>query len=484
MARVFLIYIDINTGFFPGLHHGLASLAACIRQQGHPLKFCHLTGEDSPEALAGEVLKFDPQIIGFSITTNQRKYLARYSASIYEKTKAPQVAGGVHATVDPMDIFKTETIQGVCIGEAELTFSALLKRIDAGGPLCEAPGFWWRAQGGAIKQSPVPALEPDLAKLPYPDYSVFDIKSIIAANAGWMDMMVSRGCPYNCSYCCNHVLRSIYPNIRDYVRVAAPGHAIKIIKNNLFSYPGIKGITFSDDLLMLNEKWFKDFADRYSREVNLPFICNARVEHLTEGVCSALKKAGCILVRIGLESGNEWLRRQILNRQMSDEQIINAFQITRRYGIPRFSYNILGFPFETKEFMQETLALNKRIKPDMGHAYYFFPYPGTRLYSICKEFGLLNSAEGELSGYLELPAIKLTHCKASDCKKLYNKLRLYLLSCAITRALKFLPRFVAEWIYLAFNLYPSFFVDLFTKRSKLKSVLRKAAYKKMLNLNN
>lgn len=482
MARILLIYIDINTGFFPGLHHGLASLAASVRQGGHLLKFYHLTSEDSPEALAEEAARFSPQLIGFSVTTNQRRYLEKYSAAIYQKTKTPQVVGGVHASVDPMDVFKIGSIQGVGIGEAERTLPGLLNKIDTGEPIMEAAGFWWREQGGLIRHNAVPALEPDLSSLPYPDYSIFDIKNINAANAGWMDMMVTRGCPYDCSYCCNHVLRSIYPSPKDYVRVSNAGHAVNIIKNNLRVYPGIKGITFSDDLLMLNEAWFKDFADRYRREVNLPFICNARVEHLTEGVCASLKKAGCILVRIGLESGNQWLRSYILNRKMSNAQILDAFRITKKYKIPRFSYNIIGFPFETKEFMKETLALNKRIKPDMGHAYYFFPYPGTKLYSLCKEFGLLNNDEGELSGYLEHPAIRLTHCKISDCKKIYNKLRLYLLSCAITKAFKFLPDFSAQWVYFTLNLHPQFFVDLFTKRSKLKSVMRKAAYKKMLQV--
>ena len=87
MARILLIYIDINTGFFPGLHHGLASLAASVRQGGHLLKFYHLTSEDSPEALAEEAARFSPQLIGFSVTTNQRRYLEKYSAAIYQKTK-------------------------------------------------------------------------------------------------------------------------------------------------------------------------------------------------------------------------------------------------------------------------------------------------------------------------------------------------------------------------------------------------------------
>lgn len=480
MARVYLIYLDINTGYFPGLHHGLASLSAAIRQKDHVLAFHHLFNEEPPEVLSDMVLKFNPDIVGFSLTSNQRKYLGKYSQAIYRQSKVLQVAGGVHASIDPMDVLNVDSIQGVCIGEGEQTFSNLLKKLDAGESVLDTPGFWWRTQEGMIKQNPVPALDPDLSKLPYPDYSIFNVNEINEASSGWMTMMVTRGCPHNCSYCCNHVLRSVYPNKKDYVRVPPVEYAIGIIKNNLSCYSGVKGISFDDDLLVWHKEWFKEFADRYRREVSLPFICNVRVEYLTEDICSALKKAGCTLVGIGVESGNEWLRKYLLNRRVSNDQIVKAFQLLRHFGIQRLSFNILGFPFETKELMEETLSLNKRIRPEMGGVFYFFPYPGTQLHSICKEFGLLSKSSEELSGYLEHPAINLTHCKINDCKKVYYKLRLYLSCRKATKNLRFASSFISIWIYSLFNIYPSFFVNLFTKRSRFKYMLRKIAYKKLL----
>ncbi|KKK52068.1 hypothetical protein LCGC14_3108660, partial [marine sediment metagenome] len=266
MARVYLIYIDIRTGFYPELHHGLASLAAATRQNGNVLAFHHLLKEESPEMLSAMVLKFNPDIVGFSITTNQRKYLKEYSRAIHHQSKVLQIVGGVHATIDPMDIFNVDSIQGVCIGEGEQTFPALLKNIDAGESILDTAGFWWRTRQGKIKKNPVPALNPDLSNLPYPDYSIFDVNRINEMASGWMAMMLTRGCPHHCSYCANHVLGSIYPNKKDYVRMPPVEHAMGIIKNNLSCHPNVKGIIFGDDLLIWHKKWFKEFAERYRCE--------------------------------------------------------------------------------------------------------------------------------------------------------------------------------------------------------------------------
>lgn len=169
MAKVSLIYFDITTGHAPGLHNGLASLSAVIKQAGHELRFHHLTEEVSVEALADKVLEFKPDIVGFSFVTNQRKHLDKYAEAIYRKINVLQVAGGIHATVDALDVFNVSSIFGVCIGEGERTFTDLLGRLDRGESVLDTPGFYWRTKDG-IKKNPVPTLEHDLSKLPYPDY--------------------------------------------------------------------------------------------------------------------------------------------------------------------------------------------------------------------------------------------------------------------------------------------------------------------------
>lgn len=477
MSKIIIIYLDINTGFIPDLHHGLASLAASVKKAGHVFSLCHLTREESSEELARKVLSANPDVIGFSFTTNQRKYIEEYSKEIAKRSAVFQIAGGIHPTVEPEDVLNLKTIQGVCIGEGEKALSLLLQKIDDNEKIFDTPSFWFRRPDGKIIMNSVLPLEKDLSQLPYPDYSIFDTVNINKLNSGWMNMMITRGCPYNCSYCCNHVFRSIYPNKQDYVRLPPIDYAIRLIKNNLSRYPDTKGILFVDDLLLIKIEWLKELLERYLKEVGLPFMCNARIELLTQEACLILKNTGCVLVRIGIESGNEWVRRFLLKRHESNKQIIEVFQRLKHYRISTFSYNILGFPFETEQQMRDTLLINKRIKPDQGAVYYFFPYPGTTLYNICKEFGLLLDSSKEMSSYLESPSIKLTHCTVKSCRRFYNKLKLYLLACSARKILGSL----AMLLYLFFHIYPSLFVKIFTQRTSMKNSFRKIFYNQLFH---
>jgi len=454
MAKVYLIYFDINTNMPPGLNHGLASLAAVLRKKGHSVGFYHLVREDKPETVVDKVLKFSPDIVGFSFATNQRKHLDIYSRAISRRSKVLQVAGGIHSTLDPVDVFKVDSIQGVCIGEGEYTFPALLEKIDSQEPVSGIPGFYWRIDGGLIRQNPIPPIEPDLSRLPFPDYSIFEIGKINKYNSGWMPMMISRGCPHNCSYCCNHAVRSVYPNPKDHLRFLPVEYAIKMIKNSLSKYPGIQGIEFWDDNLTLDKRWFEEFSSLYEREIKLPFICYSRAEYVTEDVCSALKKSGCVLVKIGVESGNEQFRRSLLNRSVTNNQIVKAFKLLKDFGIQRLSLSILGFPFETKELMEETLSLNKRLKPDIGIVFYFFPFPKTELHSVCRRYNLLIESSKRLTNFLEQPSIKLLYYKPEECIKVNYRIRTYFLSRIITKNLTFFPEFISEVLYCLLNIYP------------------------------
>jgi radical SAM superfamily enzyme YgiQ (UPF0313 family) len=114
------------------------------------------------------------------------------------------------------------------------------------------------------------------------------------------------------------------------------------------------------------------------------------VETLTEELCVRLKEAGCRRVNMGIESGNPYIRNQVLNRRMNNEQIVEAFRAAKKAGLKTKSFNIVGFPNETPEHFQDTIRINQAINPDTVILAIFDPYPGTRLYDECKENGYLS----------------------------------------------------------------------------------------------
>jgi radical SAM superfamily enzyme YgiQ (UPF0313 family) len=139
----------------------------------------------------------------------------------------------------------------------------------------------------------------------------------------------------------------------------------------------------------------KEFCERYKKEIGIPFEVTTRVETASEDMFGWLKEAGCTRVAMGIESGNEWLRTNILSRRMTNEQLIKAFRLAREAGLKTKSYNIVGFPGETEEMFEDTVRLNAEINPDSHVCYIFNPYPGTKLHGYSLEKGYFSDTPVE-----------------------------------------------------------------------------------------
>lgn len=423
MAKVCLIYFDLNTGYYPSLHHGFAYIIGILKNDNHEIALYHLANENDFDAIVSFLEKESHDLIGLSFATNQKKYVRRF----FEMAKLSSkliIAGGVHCTLVKENIFKEfPEIDGICVGEGEFPLKDLCQRLDNKEEYLSIPSFYFNTRNGIVKNSISPLQNIDALSLP--DYSFFNYNKIISENGDCFPMMLGRGCPYSCHYCCNHAIRQVYPNKNIYVRFPTVQHAIKIIKNNLSIYPNTRRIAFADDTFTLDKKWLLEFCEIYKKEVDLPFICNARVETISDQLVRYLKYAGCVSIDFGVESGNEWLRKYILNRKYSNNKIRRAFHITKKHGIKRFSFNIVGLPFETKEMAKDTLNLNIKLRPNFGKCFYFYPYPGTILHQLCLNYDLLLDNADSVSGYLERPSLKELFMPHKETRKQFELMNLF-----------------------------------------------------------
>jgi hypothetical protein len=153
------------------------------------------------------------------------------------------------------------------------------------------------------------------------------------------------------------------------------------IDNVIKSYP-TKMVYFQDDTFVLRKEWIKQFSSKYQR-IGLPFHCHVRVDFITDELISMLKNAGCYSVHIAAESGNEAVRTKILNRKMTNTQIISAVQRLEKANIKVMLQNMLGLPFTTIEDDIQTLELNIEAQPTYAWASIFQPYPKTELGEKC-----------------------------------------------------------------------------------------------------
>ncbi len=239
-----------------------------------------------------------------------------------------------------------------------------------------------------------------LANLPPKAYDLMDFQRLIDAKNGWVGLMASRGCPFSCTYCFNHQMTSIYRHDLDcsfadlgYIRHVPVDELMDEIRRLQTNYRRITMFIFDDDLFTFDKDWVREFCRRYPQVTNLPFVVNAHVGFFDEELAVMLRRAGCRVVKFGLESGSEDLRRRILNRRMTNEQIIRAIDIVNRHNMHSSVFIILGFPYETPANLYETVNILAQARPGRFRWTYFFPFPGTRAHELSVEGGFIDEAK-------------------------------------------------------------------------------------------
>ncbi|MDY6844611.1 MAG: radical SAM protein, partial [Thermodesulfobacteriota bacterium] len=132
------------------------------------------------------------------------------------------------------------------------------------------------------------------------------------------------------------------------------------------------------------------FLEGYKKVSTIPFVCNAHVTKFDEEIAKLLKEAGCFMVKFGIESGSNRIRREILNRYMSNKTIERAFGTARKAGLYTSAFVMIGLPCEGSEEIEETIDLLATIKPSRIRWSVFFPYCGTVAYDISKNNGFID----------------------------------------------------------------------------------------------
>jgi len=293
-----------------------------------------------------------------------------------------------------------------------------------------------------------------------------------------LSLTVSRGCPFDCTYCCNDALRAQFPRPEKYVRIRSPQNAVALAERAAKRYEA-RSIRFEDDLLLVDEHWRSEFFDLYRRRTGLPFECNSRADTITPELVVLLKESGCISVDIGIESGDQRLRNEVLGKNISDAQIEQAFAVLGEAGIHTYAYNIVGLPTETCEMARRTYLLNRRVRPSAGTVFYFYPYPGTKLAGLAAEKGLLRDGYESVRGYTRRPSVTEADVSHRRLRRVFRRLRMYLL---LRRFRTFFPLPGAVKVPLAWLMWGAFciwpgLIELFLTDSRLKRWLRKQAFK-------
>jgi radical SAM superfamily enzyme YgiQ (UPF0313 family) len=423
--KVLVIYPDLDTTVSYGF--GVGILVALLKERGHSVKTIHLNEEIGYpmdyERIKGDIEEFRPDLVAFSSTSTQFKFVKELASLIKDDFKVPIACGGIHVTSYPDEVASNPCIDFACVGEGDEAFIELIGRIENGQSTSDVKNIWTKKDGNVVKNPLRPPVQ-DLDALPFADRSEFEHDKIIGVSRGWVNIMASRGCPYRCTYCINHRYFDLYG--KDYtIRFRSVDNVLKEV-GQIVKDPNVEMINFNDDTFTINKPWILEFCDKYAKTFNIPFACNTRATNFDEEIATALKRAGCQEIKIGLESGSERIRKDILNRHMTNEVIANAFRTAEKAGLRCWAFTMIGIPMETKEDVMKTIKLLADIRPYIIRCSILYPFKGTKIYDFCVQHNLIDKEKEEkYANYFEGSVLKLDTLSDVDIQKFKKMFKWY-----------------------------------------------------------
>jgi len=397
-----ILFLYPNAGSQLVFNYGIAHLSGVLKQAGHEVALWQLCDDIEPlpseEQFINRLRQESADIIGFSVVTNQWPYAKKLASWARKATSVPLVCGGIHTMAAPEKILQSRLFDFIIRGEAEEAFAEFVDKSSKNQDRSDVKNLGF-LQNGEVRLNPLRPL-PDLKKLPFKDYDIFDFQKIIDAKNGWTGLMASRGCPFSCTYCFNHQLVSNYR--RDlgcsskglnYIRHFEVNQMIKEIEYLLQNYRDISTFILDDDLFTFYREYVKRFCAAYKKISSLPFVVNAHVGFFDEKRACYLADANCSIVKFGVESGSEHIRRLILQRRMKNEKIISAIKTAHQYGLHTSIFLMIGLPDETRADVMATVQLMARAKPGRYRWSFFFPFPGTKAYELSEQGNYIDFAK-------------------------------------------------------------------------------------------
>ncbi|OGR71082.1 MAG: hypothetical protein A2179_06145 [Elusimicrobia bacterium GWC2_63_65] len=414
---------------------GLLSIAAFVRREmpGAGLRVLDLPGAGlTPEAFEREVRAFAPDLAGISVYTGTFSASAAAAAAVKKACPGCFVAaGGHHATARP-DQCLAAGFDAAVIGEGEITFCELAKRLAAGAAPDGLPGL-------ALKSGvPVSRPEPlDMDALPMPARDLLDMKAYRPALFGYtrlpvMSMVTSRGCPFSCGFCSKEVFGSQY-------RAQSPERVLEEMRFLAERY-GAREISFQDDTFTANLGRVEKLCRLLERNrLDLTWSCMTRVDLVDPELLALMRRAGCVSIAFGID-GPSAEACGAMNKGFDPARARAAVAAARAAGIETRGYYILGYPGETRASLEAALKSMAEIDTDYVFFAFAHPFFGTRLYAEARAKGLLAVSDEELldshdnaAPLLEVPGMTRAEL-VRFAKRAY--LRYYLRPASLLRLLR------------------------------------------------
>jgi len=395
---------------FPKYPLYLMYSAAVLEKQGFNVTVIDAAERDIDNKATVEIVKRikpAPVLIGIETASPSLDNDMLFACSLKNLVSAHICLFGPHATVYHSEILnRYPFIDSVARGEHFLPLADLASSISSKASLSSVRGLSYRSHEAVII-NPEAKLLDDIDTLPLPARHLLDPHRYLMGHYTYKPqllMVTSMGCPHRCIFCLwNKVLYD------GKVRMRAPGKVVEemfLLKDKY----GAKEIYFDDDCFNITVKRVFDVCEEIIKsKIKIPWITEMTCNNTTYDMLKIMKKAGCIKILYGVESGNQGILDRS-KKNVTIEQIENAFRMTRKAGIKSHATFMFGLPGETKETIAQTMKLARKLNPDTIQCSIALPYPGTEFYEIAKRDGTLSvdnwiDFDGELCGVIKYPGL-------------------------------------------------------------------------------
>ncbi|MEE2830697.1 MAG: B12-binding domain-containing radical SAM protein [Myxococcota bacterium] len=360
----------------------LTEVAGELLARGHDLR---LFLEDQERGLAAALSRWEPELAVVQAAVMAEPWVRRTVERL--PSGLPSLLVGTAATFDEELIERTGATWSLQ-GELDDSLPLLVDCLAGGGDpdLSVVPGLVWRDDAGRIHRQAWAEGPPDLEDRPLPHRDLYYGPYPFMGRFPWKRFATGRGCVHSCGFCYLPGLREGYGGVRPNVRRKSVARLIEEVRAVQASWP-LEQIHFADDLFAPSKAWLEELADRFPREVGLPFSCNTSPETVTEKNAELLARAGARVVGIGLETGVEQNRREQLGRRTSDDSIRTAASRLKGRGIQLLTFNMLASPGEGLSDALETLRLNQELGTNFPRVNLAYPFPDSVLEEGMRSLG-------------------------------------------------------------------------------------------------
>jgi len=364
---------------------GIAYIAAALREKSHLVSIIDGAPFDlDNREIAKRAIAFSPDLIGISATTNLIETAAEIAYELKKRSEVPIVIGGSHSSIMPEKTLEEFPSFDMAVkGEGEYLMLDLCEGIEKN----KISGLTYRESNKIIRnidRSPIEVLD----KLPFPARDLLPNKKYWTPGTGrypYANILTSRGCPYSCTFCSDHLIHG-----RKF-RARSVENVMREVDFLVREYH-IKELNIIDDNFTLIPERVEKFCNELlKRKYNLIWRISqgVRPDKVTKDLLKLMKKSGCYFIAFGIESGDDEILK-IMKKGLTTEQIKRAVNWTRELGIHTFGFFIIGNLGENRKKIEKTINFAKELKLDDVQFLLCLPFPGTEIYDrVVKEGKLL-----------------------------------------------------------------------------------------------